>query len=585
MRVVIVTAWLVVVIALQSVLHSTPAAAHTGFDSSEPADGDQLSGPVGEVVITFTGEAEPTGEGFVALDPTRGVRNPDEVVARGGSEWLLRFDPPLSGGEVAIRWTVKAPDAHAISGGFSFTVTAQAVFQDTAPDPIPEATPDADDQSGSEPATGAVSDSATVAVGDSNDPDEALVGQSQDGTPPAAGPEPSDADSGTAGVGDNRNAGENTLVSRVVEVDSAADFATAGVERLGNAELVANLGRGLAYAGTVLAIGALVFAVFVLDRQGDIVAVARWAGTCGLIVVCGAALEVMAQIYLEHGRWSFSNLLEIAETELGYSAGLRAMGGALLWALPMPRFKWRHDADGPAAVRFGSQPPLQPVSAPMSGGQPGSLSAVSTKPVAPDAVEAVVEANAAPPSVAWRFGSAAVVAIIASMMLATSHIFDGHTLSRGNRIIMSLAAISHVAAAGAWAGGVVALALTLVRRRRRPPVNGAKLGARFSVVAAAGLVVVGVVGVALTAMILDSPSQLWTTDWGRLLLVKVALVGAGAALGGYNHFVLLPRMGARAMADGTVPSPRIGFSTVVAIEAGLLIAVAVLSGILVGAAL
>jgi copper transport protein len=540
---------------------------------------------VSEVVIIFTGEAEPTGEGFVALDPTRGVRSPDEVVARSGSEWLLRFDPPLSGGEVAIRWTVKAPDAHAISGGFSFTVTAQAVSRDAEPDPTLDATADATDQSGSEPAIGAVSDAATVSVGDSSDADEALVGQSEDGAPPAAGPEPVDPDSGTAGVNENSSAGENTIVSQVVEVDSAADFATAGVERLGDAELVANLGRGMAYAGAVLAIGALIFAVFVLDRPDDIVAVARWAGTCGLIVVCGAALQVVAQIYVEYGRWSFANLLEMADTELGYSAGLRAMGGALLWALPMPRLKWRHGANRPPAVRSGSQPARQPVSVPVSGGQPGSPSAVSTKPVIPDAVEAVVDAPAAAPSVAWRFGSAAVVAIIASVMLATSHIFDGHTLSRGNRVVMSLASISHVAAAGAWAGGVVALTLTLLRRRRRPPVNGAELGARFSVVAAAGLVVVGVVGVALTAMIVDSPSQLWTTDWGRLLLVKLALVAAGAALGGYNHFVLLPRMAARATAGGRVASPRIGFSMVVAIEAGLLIAVAVLSGILVGAAL
>ncbi len=584
MRIVIVAAWLVVVIALQSVLHSTPASAHTGFDVSDPADGDQLSEPVSEVVITFTGEAEPTGEGFVALDPARGVRTPDEVVARSGSEWLLRFDPPLSGGEVAIRWTVKAPDAHAISGGFSFTVTAQAVSQDTESDSTLDATPDAADQSESESAIGAVSDSATVSVGDSNDADEALVGQSQDGAPPAAGPEPADPDSGTTGVGENSSAGENTIVSQAVEVDSAADFATAGGERLGNAELVANLGRGMAYAGAVLAIGALVFAVFVLDRLDDIVAVARWAGTCGLIVVCGAALQTMAQIYVEYGRWSVANLLDMAETELGYSAGLRVMGGALLWALPMPRLKWRHNPNRTPAVATVNRPAMQPVSVPVPGGQPGSPSAVSTKPVIPDSAEAMVDARAVP-SVVWRSGSAAAVAVIASIMLATSHIFDGHTLSKGNRIIMSLATISHVAAAGAWAGGVVALALTVLRRRRRPPVNGAELGARFSVVAAAGLVVVGVAGVALTAMIVDSPSQLWTTDWGQLLLVKVALVAAGAALGGYNHFVLLPRMGARVTADGTVQPQRIGFATVVAIEAGLLIAVAVLSGILVGAAL
>lgn len=38
----------------------------------------------------------------------------------------LRFDEPLAGGDIGLRWMVAAPDAHPIGGSFSFTVTAAA---------------------------------------------------------------------------------------------------------------------------------------------------------------------------------------------------------------------------------------------------------------------------------------------------------------------------------------------------------------------------------------------------------------------------------------------------------------------------
>lgn len=104
-----------------------PAGAHTGFESSEPADGAATAAPVEEVTIRFTGEAEPTGEGFRALDASGAIREPAEASSSDGRTWVLRFDPALAGGETGVRWMVKAPDAHPIEGSFSFVAGGAAV--------------------------------------------------------------------------------------------------------------------------------------------------------------------------------------------------------------------------------------------------------------------------------------------------------------------------------------------------------------------------------------------------------------------------------------------------------------------------
>ena len=103
---------------------ASPAAAHTGFESSDPADGSVTSGPVGAITLVFTADAEPTGDGFQLLDPDGTVREPAEASTTDGRTWVLLFDPPISGGSVGVRWMVKAPDAHPIDGAFTFSTPA-----------------------------------------------------------------------------------------------------------------------------------------------------------------------------------------------------------------------------------------------------------------------------------------------------------------------------------------------------------------------------------------------------------------------------------------------------------------------------
>ena len=118
-------------------LIATPAAAHTEFGSSSPANEATVDQPVYEISITFAGEASPSGDGFVVLDAEGVERIPDEITSSDNLTWSLRFDEPLIDGTIGVRWKVAAPDAHPIEGTFSFTVAA-GIVPTTEPAPASE---------------------------------------------------------------------------------------------------------------------------------------------------------------------------------------------------------------------------------------------------------------------------------------------------------------------------------------------------------------------------------------------------------------------------------------------------------------
>jgi copper transport protein len=119
---------LVAVAAIASglIFGADPVSAHTAFAGSTPADGEVVAQPVSSITLTFTNESEAAGEGFVILDASGQVRPPTSVSTPDDKVFTLAFDPPLDGGEIGVRWSVRAGDAHPINGSFSFTVGAQA---------------------------------------------------------------------------------------------------------------------------------------------------------------------------------------------------------------------------------------------------------------------------------------------------------------------------------------------------------------------------------------------------------------------------------------------------------------------------
>ena len=151
----------------------------------------------------------------------------------------------------------------------------------------------------------------------------------------------------------------------------------------------------------------------------------------------------------------------------------------------------------------------------------------------------------------------AIPAVLGAAAIAVGAALDGHSASEGPRALVWAADLLHTGAAGVWFGGLVMLtALLVARRRAGRAANASCVAVRFSTLAGAGLALAGAAGVALAIVILPTPSALWTSSWGLLLVAKVVLVGAVALMGAHNHFRLIPRLEAELAAAPAEPGER-----------------------------
>lgn len=475
-------------VALTCVLWAPAAEAHTAFESSDPADGAVVDTPVDRIAITFTGEATEAGEGFVVRTPRGEVIEPAATRSEDGRTFTLVLQPPLVDGDVGVRWTVRAADAHPIEGSFRFTTTAPA------PPPTPVPTPTVIP-------TATVIPTPTARVAPTPTP-RPTAGPAA--TPAAAAPIATTAridptPTSTPSVqptADPADSSDEELASPVsidefLDVDGGFDAGRP----------FGWVGRPLSVIGTLMVLGLLAFHRLTLRMPVGAIARLRT-----VLAVSGAALALGA---VAEGLW---HVIGDAEAGLGSTAGaatsLRLIGALTIVAVPI-------------ALRGAS--PVR-----------------------------------------------SIVFAVAALLILGSWAFDGHTVSEGNRLMTSAAAIVHVGAGAVWAGGVVGL---LLLRREHPEALPGWV-ARFSVVASVAVAAVGLAGLALTVTILDTFGDLWSTTWGRVLLAKVALVAVAAAGGAYNHFVVVPQI-----ASGQAPPDRLW--SVLRTEAAALFGVALLTAALV----
>lgn len=418
--------------------------AHTGFESSDPADGAQVDAPVSTIVLTFTGPAEPAGDGFVILDPVHGERTPESVEQVDEGVYELGLDPPVEGGEVGVRWSVRAPDAHPIEGSFRFS------------------TPTTSTESGSGP------------MQSQSDLDTFLA---TDTTAPAG-------------------------------------------------QTLADIGRFLAMGATMIAVGFLVFALTVMrGSRGELRTLLFWVRRAGIVVAVGTVLDALGQVAFQEGGFDAiarpGAYTSVLSGTVGISLLARFVGGCIVATradLVMVHAKHARD-------------PLRSLSATVPIG--AGSSRVADRP----------EEQYRPHDLAWELDRRGSVALAGFALIVLAHVIDGHTATEGNRWLMGIASSVHVVAAAMWAGGVVALAVVIRRRmNRNEPTHALVMVTRYSIVATVGLVTVAAAGIYLAIVILDAPSELWTTDWGRVFLAKSAVVAVAAAMGAHNHHVIVPAM-------------------------------------------
>ena len=131
-----------------------------------------------------------------------------------------------------------------------------------------------------------------------------------------------------------------------------------------------------------------------------------------------------------------------------------------------------------------------------------------------------------------------VPAFAAALVLLPAPTLAGHALDRGRPLLEPLVDFLHLAAASVWLGGLVALGLALARGVGERNV----LVRRFSKVALASVIVLSVTGLIRALAELRTVGQVWSTGYGRVLIVKSVLLAALIVVGWFNRYRLIPRL-------------------------------------------
>ncbi|HEY0699184.1 MAG TPA: CopD family protein, partial [Micromonospora sp.] len=330
-----------------------------------------------------------------------------------------------------------------------------------------------------------------------------------------------------------------------------------------------------------------------VGSRGDIRTVQNWVRGAGLAVVAGATAESLSLAAAYSGgeslaaAFSLSAVTTLATTPAGAAVALRVVGAVGLivaGTLEAAPFHRRHAAPGLGRGRHATgdiasvvDHRVRTLGRRLLPEQPAAV-AIDVPParLTPEDLD---DPDGPPVRLRARTARPVLLAVAVALLLG-AHLFDGHTVSAGPRLLVALADLAHTTAAAVWVGGVLLLAVLLVTRARRgEPTGVTEMAARFALPATGAVAFAGGAGGVLAFLILDRPADLVTTTWGRVLLVKVALVGLVALIGLYNSRRVIPELDER---DGE--TTRLLCRTV-AVEAATMLAVLLTTAILVNSAI
>ncbi len=323
--------------------------------------------------------------------------------------------------------------------------------------------------------------------------------------------------------------------------------------------------RGLGYLGTLLAAGAVIFAVAVARGASDRRRAERVGRRGAVVGIVAIALHLPVQ----------------AAAVSGYSLVGALTDGGVLWATLTSGFGQS------ATVRLVALLALAVPWFVTVDVVPSARTLDDDRSEVPPPIEGTERGTRRP--LLWLAGAA-------SLALA-SFLLDGHQRTVEPTWLLVGGDAIHLAGAAAWFGGLVLLALTLrATRLEDDPVGAATLVTRFSRLALWSVVALTLAGTAMALPLVRGLDALTSTAYGWTLLAKVAVVAVVVALAAYNRRVLVDAVRARTVpAGGSVDAPPDGtvertsstaaawsrLTQVVQVEAVLLVAVLGLTGFLV----
>jgi copper transport protein len=150
-------------------------------------------------------------------------------------------------------------------------------------------------------------------------------------------------------------------------------------------------------------------------------------------------------------------------------------------------------------------------------------------------------------ALALRERRAAVGAGVAAVALLPLPTLAGHALDANQPWWSAPVDVLHLLGASVWVGGLVALAVAVPRavRSLEPAARGRLLAAmatRFSTLALLSVAAIATTGLVRALGELSAVSQVWSTSYGKTLLVKSGLLACLVVLGARNRYRLVPRL-------------------------------------------
>ncbi|MFE0025010.1 copper resistance D family protein [Amycolatopsis sp. NPDC059021] len=125
--------------------------------------------------------------------------------------------------------------------------------------------------------------------------------------------------------------------------------------------------------------------------------------------------------------------------------------------------------------------------------------------------------RAAATTTAWRVGAGAIV-----LGLLRASGLTGHAVESKRPLLTQLADFVHLAGISAWIGGLAVLLFGVLARRDADEL--ARVVPRYSKLAMVSVLLVIVAGVVLAVETIGPPGRVLTTSYGRILLVKLAVL-------------------------------------------------------------
>jgi len=512
------------VVIATSLVVVAPAGAHADLTSTDPANASTASTPVETITFTFSKASEAVPELFTITGPDGPVGVSSVRAESDDTVVVVEPERALAGGRFRVGWGIRSGDTHRMTGAISFTVDAVA--------------------------------EAPVA------PPSSVVTPSTTGPTSSSGAEPPTPAS--TAVPSTTIAATEIAAPPVIDGDQTSSFDAGPNVATPLADHVATLLRGVLYLLLLVTIGGVVYLAAVhrgTRRESEaLVAVVR-GSAIGVVVLAAAAFVVQLAV-ADNGAWTAivdpSSWSDVVAGGTGAATLLRLLGGVAVALFVGTSFT---RIPGPSGASAGEADAPSP---PSDGGV-----AVATDTVVRRRRRGTEQVRVASSPLVW----------LGVALLAASESFLGHTADTSPRWVIVLSDAVHLVAGGIWVGGALLLVITLRRRRRAAGGSLAPLVALYSWLAGWSVAAVALTGVVMGALILGELSALVGSTFGRVLLVKVALVVGLVAAGAYNRNVLLPELDAGDDDGWAVGRLRTSLS----IELGLFVAVVALTAVLVNA--